>query len=226
MPQQRLVEPIYVGTPMLSTGTVVAPSGDPLRFPSVSMTMPTGPLLDLGIVIMPPESRGGQHALLAIADRLGADGFVVESRAMTSVYTLSEGVAAAVASGQQSAVTGISKSMNVVLGVASVAALLTGCASSSSGCPDLHFDERGRPRVLGGHSAGDAHTYLRAFRRSAGAEARVIPESIALNTPLRELLEGVSTQAEQLVALHALLARGLVSVHDYGILRAVLSQQG
>ena len=85
--------------PARPQGSTVAAS-EPVRtrglaLPKILSVMPEGRVIDLGPVLVPKEpfARERPHAvLLAAADRLGADAFVFESRAVGSVYRIRRAV--------------------------------------------------------------------------------------------------------------------------------------
>ncbi len=226
-PQQRLVGPVMMAGAPSEPGRVVAPSGDPLRFPKLVMAMPTGAILDLGVVVLPEMPNGQHEALLSMADRLRADGFVIERRALASVYELPEELASAVADGQGDAVNEVSETLDLALSIVSVAAAVAGCATSSH-CPDLMVPKGpdGSLLPLRQNVEGATHTYLRAYRHAPRGEPQPVPGSVVLKASVRRALESALTQADQLVALHASLARGLVSMVDYGVLREALIRGG
>jgi len=180
-----------------SSATTPAPrSRTALRNPSVLPALPARPILDLGPVLV--EAVGGETPatdfLLVQADRLGADGFALETEGLGAVYGLDYSREAAWR--QQHPHW-------------SVAFDVTRFVLGAIGSPD-----NGR--------ALTQRAYYRAFRYADGPVPAIDLARAGVAEDLRPWFVGAADLRAQLGVAHGLLAHAILDAASYGRLRSQL----
>jgi hypothetical protein len=182
---------------LAATALVVLLSAPPtVRTPVVVPTMPTRPALDLGpvLVLDTASKRTSNERLLVASDELGADGFVIERRALSDVY------------GDLKKSHGDGPST-----LTTVTALLLGAFAGGG----VIVSSADAP------SATAQSGYYRAFRYvDAPPSAIELPSEI--DAQVRTALAGAPDLATQLTRLHALLAGGACDAKTYSAARSAL----
>ena len=186
-------------------GNGAEPTHIRLQAPRLLPALPERPFVDLGPVRIPKGTREElvAPALLAMADRLGADGWVVEVVPLEVAY-------GAVPDPYRSAVLALERRVPA------------GDRPLVADPPDAAFIFSTQPPPpKPGHPLPHDVVY-RLVRLDGSAPARPVPAVAGAADPVRELLSQPSQLRDQLLLLHFLRVRALVSSTAYEALRSGL----
>jgi hypothetical protein len=194
------VSAVAVAWVVLSILGAEEPAAPGLRVPDVRLAWPGDPVLDLGPVVLP---EGHDVAALQVqADRLGADGFVVESRALAEVYAVEwREVVPPSFAGPAAWVPRPEAQLGVDDPGSAVAGLLWWVMRGG----DLFPSRLPRSAVV-----------YRAYRRVPHVPPpREGPADLELDPVLAAALDAASDQGRQLFLLHAAVIDGRLPVSTY-----------